>query len=217
MIDTLLVALAGVLGSAHCIGMCGGFPLMIAHLSPGAGPRALRMGLYGTGKTFSYAALGLLAGGGGAALHHLIGGQQLLGIVLGGLLIVAGAAYLFGQRGLVGGRLIAKATGWLGTALKWLFDRSGVSGALSVGVLNGLLPCPLVYAMLLKAGAAGGAWLGAMTMALFGIGTLPALFGLAWAGQFIKPCWRQRINLATGILLIVLGIITLFRSFGGHH
>ncbi|MDZ4698162.1 MAG: sulfite exporter TauE/SafE family protein [Rhodothermales bacterium] len=217
MTDVLLIVLAGVLGSAHCIGMCGGFPLMIAHLSPDAGPRTLRMGLYGIGKTFSYAVLGLLVGGGGAVMHHLMGGQQLLGMVLGGLLIVAGVAYLFGQRGLAGGRLIAKATGWLGKTLKRLFERGGASGALSVGVMNGLLPCPLVYAMLLKAGAAGSAWHGALTMALFGIGTLPALFGLAWAGQFIKPYWRQRINLATGLLLIALGIMTVLRSLGGHH
>lgn len=225
MIDYLLIVLAGVLGSAHCIGMCGGFPLIIAHLSPDAGPRALRMGLYGMGKTFSYAGLGLVVGGGGAVLHRLMGGQQVLGMVLGGLLIVAGGAYLFGpylweQGGLAGGRLVAKGTQWLAQALKRLFDRGGASGALSVGVMNGLLPCPLVYAMLLKAGAAGGPWPGALTMALFGIGTLPALFGLAWAGQFIKPYWRQRINLATGLLLVILGILTVMRSLGGgglHH
>ncbi|MEZ4703187.1 MAG: sulfite exporter TauE/SafE family protein [Rhodothermales bacterium] len=217
MTDALLIVLAGLLGGAHCIGMCGGFPLMIAHLSPDTGSRTARMGLYGLGKTVSYMALGLVAGGGGALMHLLMGGQQILAGILGGLLIVAGVTYLFGQRGLAGSRLVARGTAWLAAALKRLFDRGGATGALSVGLMNGLLPCPLVYAMLLRAGAAATPLDGALTMGLFGLGTLPALFGLAWAGQFIKPYWRQRINVVTGLLLIALGIMTILRGMGAHH
>ncbi len=216
MSDAFLIVLAGLLGGAHCIGMCGGFPLMIAHLTPERGRTARRLGLYGLGKTLSYMGLGLLVGGGGALVHRFMAGQQTLSLVLGGLLILAGIAYLLGVQLRAGSALVARGTRWLSAALKRLFDRGGASGSLSVGIMNGLLPCPLVYAMLLKAGASGTPLLGAATMGLFGLGTLPALFGLAWAGQFMTQRWRRYLDLAAGIILLALGALTVMRGLGGH-
>lgn len=215
MSDAWLIVLAGFLGGAHCVGMCGGFPVMIAQLSPNAGTRWIRMGLYGAGKTLSYMALGLLIGGGGAALHLLMGQQQILSVILGGLLVVAGGAYVIGRGGFTGGKLVSRVTGWLSGTLRRWFNRGGAAGAFGIGVANGLLPCPLVYAMLLKAGAAATPLQGAATLGLFGVGTLPALFAMAWVGQFLQPYWRQQLDRVTGILLIVLGVLTILRGLGG--
>lgn len=84
--------------------------------------------------------------------------------------------------------------------------------ALLLGLLNGLLPCGLVYGFLAKAAATGSALGGAVTMAVFGTATIPALGLLMVTGQMLSGSWRLHLDRASGAVVLVLGLITLWRG-----
>jgi hypothetical protein len=195
--------------------MCGGFPAMVSHLAPRPTAAAIRLGWYGLGKTLSYALLGAAAGGGALLALRLAAPQSALSLVLGGALVVAGVVYILVVGQGWAGPGLARFAARLGNVLRRAVERSGATGAFGVGVANGLLPCPLVYAMLLQAGAAGSPLAGAGTMALFGVGTLPALYGVAWAGHFLSKRWRPYLERMAGLVLVGLGAVTMLRGMAG--
>lgn len=223
MSDLPLVFAIGLLGSAHCVGMCGGFVLTLGHLHED--PRRLRLhqALYFLGKTATYALLGAVAGGLGAALGLALAGvQSVLAVLVGLLLVGVGLGLLGVLRRLEGFRSVALLRRLSG-ALGHLMARQSAPATFGLGMLNGLLPCGLVYAMLAKAAATGGVLGGAATMAVFGVATVPALYALALAGFLLRPAWRARLNLAGGLLVVALGLLTIARGtpaadllHGGH-
>ena len=85
-------------------------------------------------------------------------------------------------------------------------------GTFGLGLVNGLLPCGLVYGLLVKAASTGTVAGGALTMAVFGLSTIPALYLLALTGYLMRPAWRTRLNLVSGVLVIVLGLVTIVRG-----
>ena len=101
----------------------------------------------------------------------------------------------------------------LRNALARYLKRGGYQGALGLGLLNGLLPCGLVYAILAKATVTGSALGGAVTMAIFGLATVPALLLVGLSPRLLRPEWRVRLNWLAGILVIVFGLFTISRGF----
>ncbi len=196
----------GLAGSVHCIGMCGGFAIALAQ-KPGS-PRGMAQARYFAGKTLSYAALGLLAGAFGSALALVLGPlQHVIGIGFGVVLIAVGLR-MAGWWG-VGGA--ANVPG-LGAAFGWALRQPPSRAAWSLGLLNGLLPCGMVYAMLAMAATTGSPLQGALVMATFGVSTLPALALAALLGRMARPMWRARLNTAAGIALLLVGGWTIVRS-----
>jgi hypothetical protein len=216
MIDFSLVFAAGFLGSAHCVGMCGGF-VLAASKAPGRTARLTRQLLYFAGKTLTYTVLGATVGLAGETVGAAFAGvQDAISIGAGALMLVLGL-HLLG----VLGRLPA-----MGTLMHWppfravsryLTQTCSAVGALGLGLLNGLLPCGLVYSLLAMAAAAGTMLGGALTMLVFGGATVPALFALAWIGDLLQPDWQHRLHRASGALVIVLGLITVLRGTPGMH
>jgi sulfite exporter TauE/SafE len=89
-----------------------------------------------------------------------------------------------------------------------------------LGMLNGLLPCALVYGLLARAAATGNPLDGAVVMAVFGLGTVPALYATGWAGSFFRPARRLWLMRLGGVLVVALGLLTMARgtmAFGGGH
>lgn len=223
MSDLPLVFAIGLLGSAHCVGMCGGFVLALGHLHDR--PRLLRLhqALYFLGKTVTYALFGAVAGGFGAALGLALSGvQSVLAVIVGLLLVGVGLGLIGVLRRFEGFRSVAGLR-HLSGALGRLMARRSAPATFGLGMLNGLLPCGLVYAMLAKAAATGSVLGGAATMAVFGIATVPALYALSLAGFFLRPVWRARLNLVGGVLVVALGLMTIVRGtpaagllHGGH-
>jgi uncharacterized protein len=234
MIYYALLFLAGFAGSFHCIGMCGGFACALGPDPRGAGATSVRHVLYNTGRLTSYCFLGGLAGGLGQALCSSLGlrsdqassflsasldaGQRALAVTAGLLMIVMALSF-FGLRGW------RRASGGFGgstlvTSLRSLLRTPGHAAPLAFGVLNGFLPCPLVYAMVAQAASTVDVLSGCLTMAVFGLGTFPAMLAMGGLGRLLAPRWRQRgVRLAGGFIL-VLGLITLGRGVapmaGGH-
>ncbi|RMF59144.1 MAG: sulfite exporter TauE/SafE family protein [Bacteroidetes bacterium] len=131
------------------------------------------------------------------------------------LLIGTGLA-LLGWLRMPAGRLGAGWRRLVGTMAAFLRDPT--PGRIwALGLLNGLLPCGLVYAALAAATASGTALRGAFLMAVFGLATVPALLVLGSTGVLMRPAWRVRLQRAGAVLVILLGLLTLVRGFPGLH
>jgi uncharacterized protein len=221
-----LLFIAGFAGSFHCIGMCGGFACALGSDGRGAGATSLRHVLYNTGRLSTYCFLGGLAGALGQVIcTALVPGAQraapLLSVsldfgqralaVVAGLLMIIMALSFFGLRG--GHRIASRFGGsTLVVALRSLLGRRGFATPLALGVLNGFLPCPLVYAMIAQSASTFDVLSGCLTMAAFGLGTFPAMLAMGGVGRLLAPSWRQRgVRLAGGFIL-VLGLVTLSRG-----
>lgn len=211
--EPLVAALiAGLLGSAHCVGMCGGFVALLGVGSTGS--VAPRQAAYFLGKTLTYSAFGAVAGGAGLALRASVGAfGGAVGLGLGALMVVAGLAVCgvsVGPQRFSTGRLASR----LGPVVGRLVASERRGALVALGAVNGLLPCGLVYGMLAVAATSGGAAMGALTMAVFGLATVPALAVVGAMGARLRPdrrLWMQRL---AGVLVVVMGLLTVARSVG---
>ena len=211
--------LIGLLGSLHCIGMCGGIvgALTLGVKAPGAGSlRTLAPYLlaYNLGRLASYAAAGALVAWLGAHAFELAspGHARLVARLVSGGFAVALGLYLAGWwHGLAaleraGGRLWRRVEP-LGR--RWLpVDRP--HKALLLGLVWGWLPCGMVYAALAWAAAAGGAAQGAALMAAFGAGTLPLVLTMGAGAQMLARTVRDpMLRRAAGMAIVAFGIYVL--------
>jgi len=197
----LILALAG---GIHCAGMCGGFAVLVSQRETGAIPTGFL--LYGAGKTVMYAVLGAAVGflGVAAAAHSFAG--RILSVAAGLVLIGAGLAMAgvrFGS-GAGSGRWVTRPAEMLG--------RYADRGRFTLGLINGLLPCSLLYAALAAAAATGSGWRAMAFMALFGAATLPALWLSVRVMRRLDGRIRLRLSRLTGILVVLFGVITLLRA-----
>ncbi len=206
--------LGGLLGSFHCVGMCGGFVLALHR--PGAGRlrRFVRPAAFLLGKAATYVMLGGLAGlfGGALVRSGTFGAAQaVLAVIAGTFLVVAGLQL----SGLVPEWPVSS---WFGPRSPWgraaeaVSRAPGPAGPFAVGALAGLLPCPLVYGFLAAALAAGGILPAMGTMALLGLASLPALALVAVVGASVSPIVRRRFVRVSGVVLVLLGAVTLLRG-----
>jgi hypothetical protein len=218
----LLVFVAGMAGSFHCIGMCGGFACAL-----GSGPHARRAALvrhllYNSGRAATYAFIGVVAGSLGAlavgshAHASALGGpfdtgQRVLAIVAGLLMIVM-ALQLFGLLQRLHGVLVGFGGSTLVVALRSLLHARGPAAPLAFGVINGFLPCPLVYAFAAQAASTAAPLPGFLTMAAFGLGTFPAMLLMGGIGTLLRPVWRRRGVWLAGSFILVLGLVTIGRG-----
>ncbi len=220
--ELISILLLGFVGSIHCVGMCGGFALALAQTSGDKRDFLIRQVFYYFGKTTTYMMLGVIAGGFGALIGALFSNvQQVLSIALGVVMIGVGLGLLGWLGGLkYGGKLALwkPLTTMMGRLMGQNASGNQSAGAsYALGLLNGLLPCGLVYGALAIAAVSGNALMGALYMGVFGLSTIPALFALASAGALMKPVWRSRLNQVSGIIVIVLGLVTIFRGLPGAH
>ena len=208
--------LFGLLGSFHCVGMCGAIALAL----PGGAAAAtspLRYAggrlLYNLGRVTTYATLGAGAGLVGQGLR-LAGVQQGLSIASGVLILLLVA---------VPERYTSRLAGWLGLnrPLAWvkntlgrLFQQLTLPALYATGVLNGLLPCGLVYLALAGALSAPGVAGAAAYMACFGLGTLPLMFGLSLSGWLVPLQWRTRLRQTVPYAASLLAVMFIVRGLG---
>jgi uncharacterized protein len=220
--DLLLLFGAALLGSAHCVGMCGPYVAMCsAQFVPRGATRAERFflrSLFNLGRIATYAFIGLFVGAFGQIAQALASGWGFAGI----LAIAAGlAAATFGlsMYGLIRdpSRVLMRAGvgRTLAAGRLVLAEAPAAAAPLFLGALQGWLPCALVYAAASRAAVAGSAGMGALTMLVFGIGTAPAIFALTVIpASVLRRIKAQRL---AGVLLTVLGLLLIARglaSFG---
>jgi uncharacterized protein len=214
---------AGFAGSFHCVGMCGGFACALGHDPHGRAATALRHFLYNLGRLTTYCFLGGLAGAfgqvictpQGTAVSILSGSldaaQRGLAIVAGTLMI-AMALKFFGLLPRLHRFATSFGSSTLTLSLRSLMTAHGHAAPLALGVFNGFLPCPLIYAFLAQGASTAGALPGFLTMASFGLGTFPAMLMMGTVGQVLAPAWRQRGVWLAGSCILLLGFLTLGRG-----
>ncbi|MBS1623511.1 MAG: sulfite exporter TauE/SafE family protein [Bacteroidetes bacterium] len=208
----LFVALVlGFAGSFHCIGMCG--PIALA-LPVGRYSWPGRVGgvlLYNIGRMTTYSALGLVFGMIGRGFS-LMGMQQVLSIVLG-VLIIAAVIFPTGFMTRVERRVSEiPVLGSVKSSIQALFRRPGFSSFYLIGMLNGLLPCGFVYMALPMAMAVGTAGEGALFMAAFGAGTIPAMMVVSFSHSLFSSAFRGRVRQVMPVFMFVLGALLIVRG-----
>ena len=210
----LVLLLAGVLASWHCVGMCGGFVLALDR--PGGVPwrRVAWQGLFQVGKTGTYVLLGALAGAlGGLWLHApwFAAAQAFLAALAGTLMVVAGLQIAGWLRELPVGGLFGPGSPY-DRAVRAVINLRGPTAPMALGALAGFLPCPLVYAFLAAALERGGVLPAMGVMATLGLATIPALGLVVLLGATLGPRGRARAVRAAGVVVIVLGLVTIVRG-----
>lgn len=223
----LAAAMAGLLGSGHCFAMCGGIASGLGLTGPlGRRPRAVQSAFeFNLARMFSYGALGAIAGATmdlAAQLSRLEGLGKGLRLATALMVAMLGLRFLFNWRGLDfierGGALIWKRISPLAMKAGQRKDRAG---RLLLGMCWGLLPCGLVYTLLLTAAGTGSAVSGAVTMLAFGLGTLPAMLGLTLAAPGFSQLLSDRaFRRFAGFSLLILAAwmaYTFMGSSGAHH
>jgi hypothetical protein len=211
-ITLILSALAlGFASSFHCIGMCGPIALSLGLTKKQAANFYLQNLTYQFGRIVTYSILGAVLGivGKGFAMA---GFQQYLTIAVGILLIVM-ALFSFG------GKDFASKIPFLSTFLLKvkmnlgkLLRKADYQSRFATGILNGLLPCGMVYMALTASLASGGIWEGAVFMALFGLGTLPFMFAVVLAGSLMTQAFRIKVLKFVPMMMIILGGLIVLRG-----
>ncbi len=210
------VFVASLVGSLHCVGMCGPFVAFYSGADGSAGARRLLShAAYSSGRLLTYAAFGLAAGAVGAALDvagSLAGVQRVAGIIAGATMILWGVLALLQLRGV---RIFRHGSG--DGRLARLFRRGfslvstkpPVVRAAVVGLLSGLLPCGWLWAFVVTAAGTGGAVKGAAVMVAFWAGTVPALLAVGFGAQLISGPLRRHVPAMTAVLLVGLGLVAI--------
>ncbi len=200
----------GAAGSAHCVGMCG--PIALAVPSPGRDrwSRWRSTGVLNSGRLTTYALLGTAVGVLGLGMR-LSGLQAVVSIVAGVLLLLTVLVPGLLERWAPTGR-IAIGIGRLRSALARNLQRTAPEALFLTGVLNGLLPCGLVYAALIGAATMSTPWEGALYMALFALGTWPALFALRLGSGALGVGLRTRLRRLSPVLVSLVAVLMILRG-----
>ncbi len=205
--------LLGAAGSLHCAGMCGplAFALPVAHDNPYS--RLAGGSLYNFGRVLSYTVLGVLVGFAGQWLLAPAW-QQYVSVAMGSVILL----YLLVPKSVrvhrFGAGRMARLMRTLQARLGRLFRTRKLSGLFLIGILNGLLPCGLVYLALSSSLLAGSAWRGGLFMSFFGLGTYPLMLVAVFGASFLNQQVRLRLSRAVPVFLFLMGVLLVLRGLG---
>ena len=200
----------GLLTGFHCIGMCGPIALVLPLNNKSWGTRVFSALVYNFGRTLTYTALGAIFGIIGAGFSFA-GFQRWISIAMGVFMI---ASVLFPKIN----HLLYKGTGnskFMTSIKKQLskyFQQASYKSLFITGLLNGLLPCGMVYMALAGAIAVGSVKYSMLYMALFGLGTIPMMFLLSMLGNFASLKFKRFINKAIPVVVVIVGSLFILRG-----
>lgn len=199
---------------AHCLGMCGGIVAAYSANLPRDRMAWVPHLLYNLGRTLSYTGIGAGVGALGSIVAlggKLTGFQNALSIIVGVLMISMGL-------GMLGWKLLRldlpslAGTSWFRRLFQSALRLPPALKTFGVGILNGWLPCGMVYSGATLAAGTGSPIGGAITMACFGLGTMPAMFLLGAIAYQLGVEARQRLQQLGALAMIVVGGMILWRG-----
>jgi sulfite exporter TauE/SafE len=203
----------GLLGSFHCVGMCGPIAFMLPLDRTNTFKKITQITIYHVGRLLAYAIIGLVFGLLGKSFY-LFGFQQQLSIAIGILMILVVVIpqqtfnkYNFSKPIY---KMISKVKSGLGQALK----KKTTDTFLTIGFLNGFLPCGLVYMAVFAAIASYNASNGSLYMVIFGLGTIPLMTTTIYFSNFLKGSARQKIQKVIPVFVILIGTLFILRGLG---
>lgn len=203
----------GLLGSFHCVGMCGPIAFMLPVDRSNSVKKISQITTYHIGRLLAYSTIGLIFGLIGKNLY-IFGLQQQLSICIGVLMIVVVLLpyKTFSKYNLSKPlhKIISKVKSELGSALK----KKTADTFLTIGFLNGFLPCGLVYMAVFGSLVSSTITQGTMYMALFGLGTVPLMTSAIYLGKFLNTTIKQRIQKAIPVFVVIIGVLFILRGLG---
>jgi len=217
----------GLLGGAHCLGMCGPLVTMYGERMADRTGEDKRLttyevrqhALFNLGRTISYATLGAAFGLAGllvfdasAITRYEQPVRVVTGLAVGTLILVVGTRYVLGRQGghsFPGSGVFSRVYGLVQRHVDRWATGPGIVG---LGLVHGLLPCPLLYPAFLYAFAGGSPVGGALALGLLGIGTFPTLFLYGTVFQSISASHRARLHRVLGVAFLVMGWMLVSHS-----
>ena len=203
----------GLISSFHCIGMCGPIAMMLPVDRSNEAKKITQIITYHIGKLTAYGTLGLIFGLLGRSFY-LAGMQQQLSIIVGILMILVAviperifAKYNFSKPIY---RVITKVKSSLGQQ----FKNKSYKSLFTIGLLNGFLPCGMVYVAIFGAIAMQSVSLGVLYMLLFGIGTIPMLTAVIYISNVLSFSFRGTLQKIIPVVAVVIGMLFIIRGLG---
>lgn len=203
----------GLLGSFHCVGMCGPIALAIPLKTSSWSSRITGGILYNLARSITYAIMGLVFGLLGQGLV-VSGFQQWISIIMGIIMILSVITPSIYKNRFNAEKGIFSFVGKLKVSLGKLFTQRTYKSLFLIGLLNGLLPCGLVYVAIAGAIATGTASSGAIFMFVFGLGTIPMLLAISLLGNMITLELRKKITKIIPYAIVFIGLLFVLRGLG---
>jgi uncharacterized protein len=203
----------GLISSLHCIGMCGPIAMMLPVDRNNPSKKVTQIMTYHLGRLTAYGTIGFIFGMVGKGFF-MAGIQQKLSIVLGVIMIIAivipekeFARYNFSKP-------IFKVITAIKTKLGSQFKNKSYQSLFTIGLLNGFLPCGMVYVALFGAIAMQSASFGVLYMVLFGLGTIPLMSSVVYIHSFLTLSVRNKIQKVIPYVGILIGLLFILRGLG---
>lgn len=209
----LSALLFGLLSSLHCVGMCGPIAMMLPVHKSSATKKVIQIMLYHLGRILSYGFLGLMFGWLGKGLF-IAGFQQGFSIFIGVLMVV----YILLPKNrfqyISFLKPVYKTVSQLKTYMGLQFKKTGYTSLFMIGLINGFLPCAMIYVALFGATATQDPYQGALFMMLFGLGTLPLMSAVVYISNAISVASRNKILKFVPVFVVILGLLFIVRGLG---
>jgi len=203
--------IVGLVGSAHCAGMCGPIALALPLKSENWVTRVGSGLVYNIGRILTYMVLGAIFGLVGKGLH-MAGFQLWASVVLGILMIALVVVPLIFKKMPSPNNVFESYSARLMTGFKNMFRKGTVASLFGIGLLNGILPCGLVYVAVAGAINTGDVVSAMLYMALFGAGTIPVMLAVSLAGSMISLNLRIFVNKMSPYVIVLLGVLFILRG-----
>ncbi len=218
-IDLIIILTTAFLGSVgHCIGMCGG--IVVAYSSSKIDQESSYIQqttshlAYNFGRVTTYAILGALFGYAGQVLAFTPTTKGVLFLITGLLMILAGLSLLGQFKFLNSAEFSVSKYAWYQNSFRKLMSSKTYGSFYFLGMLNGIIPCGLVYSFAIFAASTASPLGGALVMATFGLATIPALFFLGFITKFLqKGSLRGTMMKLAALLVIIYGVFTFYKGY----
>lgn len=203
----------GLISSFHCIGMCGPIAMMLPVDRQNEAKKVTQIITYHLGRLVAYAAIGLIFGLLGR-VFFLAGLQQKISIFIGlaMILIVLIPEKTFSKYNF--SKPVYKIISKIKSGLGAHFKNRTYKSIFIIGLLNGFLPCGMVYVALFGAIAMQSAGFGVLYMLLFGLGTVPLMTIVVYINSVITVPFRNRIQKVIPYVAVVIGVLFILRGLG---
>jgi hypothetical protein len=203
----------GLISSLHCIGMCGPIAMMLPVDRNNPAKKVIQIMIYHLGRLTAYASLSLVFGSLGKGFY-MAGIQQNISIIVGVLMITIAIVperlfmkYNFSKPVY---KIISKVKSSLGSQ----FKRKSPDALFTIGLLNGFLPCGMVYAALFGAIAMQDVTLGVSYMLLYGLGTIPMMSAVVYISNLLSTPFRSKMQKIIPVVTIIIGTLFILRGMG---
>lgn len=205
----------GLVGSTHCIGMCGPLALAVPSKSDTMLSKVWSGLLYNLGRVSTYVLFGATIGISQKFLIPFVL-QSQVSIFMGVVLILISLSYFLFKNKRIIFSTQNKFYQKVSSALGKLYQNPSNKNVYGIGLLNGVLPCGLVYAALATAFASMSFYKSILFMAFFGFGTLPVMWSVVFFANYITPSIRSKMKMMFPVVYLIAGILLILRGSGEH-